>query len=359
MFTNRIHDLDVLSPSEYRHESICQSILSSFSTRQPRPSGHPTAASASVLVFARDMYYWSPARVLRTVWGILRTLPRQIEILRVMRLPAYAEYVRTDPRFRFKFLIRDYLVRGFSITERSACFLHHYKRLLASMSASLLHRVLYQNVTVFETRNDGMDLRISLCFSRPFEKEGELSLNFHVDGTVVFVLSFTIVPGWAVGAEAGEALLISRLQGTSGYYRQIRAATKALHDVGPAALLLAALHGFGNAFGIDSMAGVSAARQSSYKEELSRFYVSAYDDFFAELGVQRSSSGFFLGALPPEDRPMSSIKQGHKIRTREKRQFKRDLADNVSRLLAREMKVRAPEFFREEELIAAREAVGD
>jgi uncharacterized protein VirK/YbjX len=256
-----------------------------------------------------------------------------------MSFPAFANFLRTEPRFRFKFLIRDYLVRGFSTAERTACFLHHYKRLHTSLSADLLHRILHQRVTVLEAQRGDIHLEISLCFSRPFEKEGELSLNLHVNETVVFVLSFTIVPGWVAQSEAEEVLLISRLQGTNGYYHQIRAATKALHNVGPAALLLAALHGVAKAFGIHLMAGVSAVRQSSYTEELSLFYKGAYDDFFSEIGGSKNASGFFLSSIPPEDKPISSIKQGHKIRTKEKRQFKRQVAEDIYHLLRQKMGV--------------------
>jgi uncharacterized protein VirK/YbjX len=287
----------------------------------------------SVLVFARHKYYWSPARIFRTLWGISTNITRQIEILRVMKIPAYAKFRRSAPRFGWKFLIRDYLVRGFSTGKRAACFLHHYRRLHATMSADLLQRTLYRKVTVFEARCDNVDLEISLCFSRPFEKEGELSLNLHVDGVVVFVLSFTIIPGWVIESESEEVLLISRLQGTNGYYPQIRAATKALHNVGPAALLLSALHGFAKAFGIERIAGVSAVRQSSFTEQLSGSYKSAYDDFFLEIGVSKNASGLFLSPIPPEAKPMPSVKRGHKIRTREKRQFKRQLAEDVCRLL--------------------------
>lgn len=296
-----------------------------------------TSSIQSMLVFARDRYYLSPARVLRFLWSVSSDIPRQLEIFRLMRIPVFADFLRTDPRFRFKCLIRDYLVRGLSTSQRSASFLHHYKRLHTSMSADLLHRTLYQSVTVLEARLEKIHLEMSLCFSRPFEKEGELSLNLHVDGAVVFVLSFTIIPGWVVESEDEEVLLISRLQGTNGYYPQIQAATKAMHNVGPAALLLTALHGFARAFGIGQMAAVSAYSQSSYTEELSPFYKNAYDDFFSEIGVCKNAAGFFLSSIPPEDRPMSSIKQGHKIRTREKRQFKRQVAEEVYLLLRQEI----------------------
>jgi hypothetical protein len=81
------------------------------------------------------------------------------------------------------------------------------------------------------------------------------------------------------------------------------------------------------------MAGVCASRQSSYSEEFSSQYRSAYDDFFTELGVSKSNAGFFVSPVPLPEKPVTLIKQGHKLRTREKRAFKRRIAAHVCRLL--------------------------
>ena len=59
---------------------------------------------------------------------------------------------------------------------------------------------------------------------------------------------------------------------------------------------------------------------------------------------------------PPEGKPMSSVKRGHKIRTREKRQFKRELAEDVC-LLLRHGLSKDSEAAREEEPIEHVEAV--
>jgi uncharacterized protein VirK/YbjX len=299
-------------------------------SRKPAAYG---ALLGPLLSLARKRESWSPARIARVAWCALTNISKGREILQLLKLPAYADLVRIDPRFSFKSLIRDYLVRGFTISERTACFLHHYKRLHAGMSPSLLHRTLHEHVTIFESLADGARYEIALCYSKDIEKEGELSLNLHVDGDIVFVLSFNIVPGWVVKSQAAEVLLITRLQGTRGYYRQIRIATKALHDVAPAALLLAALQGLAHAFGIGEMAGVCATRQSSYSEEFSSHYRSAYDDFFAELGAARNPDGFFISPIPLPEKPFACVKEGHKLRTREKRAFKREIAADVCRLL--------------------------
>ena len=267
--------------------------------------------------------------MLRMVLGVSANIPRHLAIFRLMRSPAYAQFLGTNPRLPFRCLIRDYLANSLSSRERAASFLHHYKRLKAGLSTELLDSMLFRRVTVLESQQNGIHCEISLCFSRPFEKEGELSLNLHVDGAIVFVLSFTIVPGWVIQSDSKDVFLISRLQGMRDYYPQIRAATKALSDVAPSALLLAALDGFGKFLGIRRFASVSAVRQSSYTEELSPFYKNAYDDFFSEIGLSSNASGFFVSPLPPEEKPMAFIKHGHKLRTREKRQFKREVADQV------------------------------
>jgi len=359
MAVHPIHPLVVTSESGLRQETApgCRPRLGRADSTLPMPQqtlpADPVSGRrGSVFAFALNRYYWSPARLVRNLWGIATNIPRQLQILRIMKYPIYAEFLRNDPRFRFKFLIRDYLVRGLSTGQRAACFLHHYKRLHSSLSADLLHRILHRRITVYETTREHLHFEIHLSFSRPFEKEGELSLHLLVDGKSVFVLSFTIVPGWVVRADAEGVLLISRLQGTSGYYPQIRAATRALHDVAPAALLLATLHGIAAALGIKRMAAVSAVRQSSYTEELGRFYRSAYDDFFSEIGIPLGPDGFFLSPMPHEERPLSSIKQGHKIRTREKRQFKRHVADEVCQRMQQGLRLRDAELLPNENSIS-------
>jgi hypothetical protein len=205
------------------------------------------------------------------------------------------------------------------------------------MPTTLLGRVLHQDVTVFEVLQAGARAHMTLGYSKDFEKEGELSLHLIVDGAPVFVLSFTVVPGWVVNSSAADVLLISRLQGVRGYYSQIRLVTKALHDVAPAALLLAALAGFATTFGINEIAGVCATRQSSYTSELANFYEDAYDDFFVELGLERNSANFFVSKIPLNEKPLTSVKRGHKLRTKKKREFKRLVAENVRLVLLDEI----------------------
>jgi hypothetical protein len=99
-----------------------------------------------------------------------------------------------------------------------------------------------------------------------------------------------------------------------------------MYDVAPSPLLLAALQGVANAFGIREFAGVSAARQSGPDyEEHTASLEQAYDSFFSQLGIAPNAAGFYLSSISVEDKPLASIKQGHKLRTRQRRAFKRDI----------------------------------
>jgi uncharacterized protein VirK/YbjX len=196
-------------------------------------------------------------------------------------------------------------------------------------------QVLLEDFQLDEIRKGDDCFTVKMGLSRPWDDEGELSLNFEVNGAVVFILSFTIVPGWVVQSEAHEVVLVSRLQGVKGSYDEIQRATRALYDVAPPALLLAALCGVAEALGIKTMAGITGAMKPEFHfyEGEAAHIRQAYDGFFTELGATKGRADFYLGPMPPPEKPLTAIKQGHKIRTRKKRAFKREIAQRVYRFL--------------------------
>jgi uncharacterized protein VirK/YbjX len=279
----------------------------------------------------------SPALLAGVVWRAVTNLGTHRKVRQLIKSTSLAGAISGNPRFPFKYLFPNYLVRGFSAAKSAACFLHHYQRLHTALPARFLHQIMQGEVVLDEIGRNGSNFGITLGLSRPYDKEGELSLNLQVNGETVFVLSFTIAPGWVVGSEAAEVLLITRIQGMKGAYRQISLATKALHDVSPEALLLAALHGVASAFGIRSMASICATMQSSYNELYATSFKKGYDVFFTDLGIAQNATGFFLSPIPLREKPLALIKQGHKLRTREKRLFKRHIAADVRRTLREAM----------------------
>jgi len=275
---------------------------------------------------AQPSKWWSAALLGGVLWRGFTHIKTHREVLRfLLRFPPFTEFVFSNPSFTCKYLTQNYLVRGFTVAERATCFLYHYKRLLSALPDSLLSQTLREDVTIHAIPEGSNRYALTMGMSRPSYNEGELSLNLRVDGEIVYILSFTIVPGWMIKSQAAEILLITRLQGVKGAYPPISYATKTLHDVAPGALLFAALQAVADAFGIGEIAAVSGARQSYYCEDDAAAFKEAYDDFFTELGISKSATGFFHILLPFQEKPLAFIKQGHKIRTREKRAFKQQI----------------------------------
>jgi hypothetical protein len=291
-----------------------------------RPAAAESTFLPRISIFMRQRKVWPPALLAGLLWRGLTHLGTHRKVLRfLLKLPPLAEFVFSNPTFAIKYLAPRYLARDLTVPERASCFLYHYRRLYAALPDQLLRRTLKEDLTLHEMPEGANLFALTMGLSRPYGEEGELSLHLCVNGEIAFILSFTIVPGSVAQSQAGEILLITRLQGIKGAYPQISAATKALHDVAPAALLFAALKGVADAFGIGEIAAVSAARQSSYHRDYAAFFQEAYDDFFAQVGMSIGATGFYRSSIPLQGKPLAFIKRGHKLRTKEKRAFKQEI----------------------------------
>jgi len=268
----------------------------------------------------------APRRLFNILWRCITQAPRQAVVFKLFNQPVFTSVVRQKPLFPFKYLSHSYLLTGLTPQQHGECFVHHYQKLCRELPDQLLRTLNEQELELFRCCQDDQAYAITLCLSNPVEIEGELSLNLRVDGEIVFILSFTIVPGSIVHSQAPEVMLVTRLQGVQGQYREIRSATKAMCDIAPPALLVAALAGFGLAFGVREMAGVDATRQLAFEEVLEAHFLQAYDHFFLEIGALRNEAGYFISPLPTQDKPIGVVKHGHKLRTREKRAFKSKIA---------------------------------
>ena len=285
------------------------------------------------LVRQGHSFYRSPARFVRLFWAFSTNIVRQLEIFRILALPAFASLVRLDPIFPFKYLTRGYLVRGLSPAERAASFAHHYRRLNSIFPRPVLQRILYRDIILIEKQIDDRLLSVHVNLARKELREGELTFTLRLDGTAIYILQCTIVPGWVVKSGASDVILVSRLQGMKGSYKQVHLATKAFSEVAPPALLLAVLHGLAQVAEIDEMAGIAAASQFSYLPAYADSFRAAYDDFWIELGAKKITASFYASPIPPQDKSLAAVTNGHKSRTRKKRALKQQIAEHVVRLL--------------------------
>jgi uncharacterized protein VirK/YbjX len=261
------------------------------------------------------------------------------KVWQLLKVGPFAEVALCNPRFGLKYLTHDYLARSFDVSTRASCFLHHHERVHAAFPDQFLHDILCGEVPVYQVSQSGISFVVTIGLSRRSQhggsdQEGELSIKLSVENEVVYVLSFTIVPGWVVKSPAEEVILISRIQGLPGSYLKIKLATKTFHEIAPGAMLLAVLQGLALALGVGQIAGVSAKDQCCHCDEMRESFECAYDKFYGELGIGSNSAGFFVASIPIAEKPLSCIKRGHKLRTKGKRSFKREIMLDCARFLA-------------------------
>lgn len=120
--------------------------------------------------------------------------------------------------------------------------------------------------------------------------------------------------------------MISRLQGTPAYPPEtIKLITKALYRLRFGAVLLAALEGIAATFAVEEIVCVSSTRNISYIEEYASRFKTAYEDFFAELGITPNDAGFLSTTVPINERPLETIKRSHKSRSKTQRAIKQSI----------------------------------
>ena len=236
---------------------------------------------------------------------------------------AVAPLLERQPRFRYKYLSR-YLAASFSRTTRLKTILNHYHFLAAQTRPAFFAQVSQQPTIWRETWGDS-SFTISLSYPQYADFEGELSLNFYLNSTLLQVVSFVIVPGQVVGVAGAQALLFGQVQGTRNA-ALLKQTTKTLHDITPAALLVNAAYGLAEALDIGHAAGVSTAEQLCYR---TGSYFD-YDGFWQQFGGQPTVHNLFLLDIPAAEKPLAEVKAKHRARTLRKRLYKQQVRAAVA-----------------------------
>jgi len=206
-------------------------------------------------------------------------------------------------------------------------------RLLSARSKEVLSGRAYLWKNILNGNVLGIELRRSTLTAI----EGELVLNYKYNGRIIFMLTFSIVPGSYFDESTRQVIFVGGLQGRPACREDIRAASKLNREIDPATMLLVALKSIGIAWNIDMIVAISARHQISadaIENAEERFAI--YDRFRIKSGatphlgkVFKLSTRFQRGAQDP-------ALGTHRSRTRRKRLAKdglrEDLAECVSRI---------------------------
>jgi uncharacterized protein VirK/YbjX len=235
--------------------------------------------------------------------------------------------------------VRAYGARFLDKNEKYDFITFHYNFVLDWLSLERSREVLAGRAYLWETVLSGNMLGIELRRSTLTSIEGELVLNFAFNSRVIFMLTFTVVPGAYFGESARPLIFIGGMQGRPACREDIRAASKLNKEIDPATMLLMALKTIGIAWNIETIAAISARHQISANAlESSKERSAVYDRFWVESGgtpyrdkVYKLRTHFQRGAQDP-------ALGTHRSRTRRKRMAKEalrsDLLTATSRIFA-------------------------
>jgi uncharacterized protein VirK/YbjX len=251
-------------------------------------------------------------------------------ILKLINLPAFRGIIEAQPQFPFKYISAPYLARGLTPSKRVRALVYNYEFLEKNFSEAFLREIVHGWSPIYETAAGNNNYAIVMGLSAfPF-KEGELSLELHLNGSRIFVVSFTFVQCSIIDVnKKGHAILLSRVQGERGLFQQIKAATKDMHDISPPYLLFSALNGIACALNVSYIFGTSGTRQICFTADRADIFIDTYDDFFISLGATENVNGFFCFDVPLRNKQLQFIKRDHRSRTKKKRRFKATISERA------------------------------
>lgn len=231
-------------------------------------------------------------------------------------------------RFVYKYL-SSYTAASFSRSQRLAAILQHYA-FLGAVAKPQFFAALAGRVVLWQEQHGDDVFTISLSYPLFAFFEGELSLNFSVNSTVVQVVVFVVVPGQLVQLPDAQTMLVGQVQGMQ-YPELIKLATKSLQDITPAALLVNAAYGLAAAWQLPHLAGVSKQQQLSVRTRTSGGF--DYDRFWEQFNGQRTAANFYMLAVNDPEKPLEEVKAKYRARTLRKRQFKQGVRTAVEQSL--------------------------
>ena len=176
---SRSHQLSGNAPPKVRLQGSC--VMSNDGLIPVREIGKRRGFLRWLFLLVRQKGSWSPAAIAGESWRFFINIGLHREILRLLKLRPFDEIAQNNPGFAFKYVVPNYLARGFTIKERASCFLHHYRRMYAALPEYVLHQILQGDVRLHEIAEGRNCFALSIGSPELIaDREGELSLDLRV-----------------------------------------------------------------------------------------------------------------------------------------------------------------------------------
>jgi len=205
---------------------------------------------------------------------------------------------------------RPYLHLGLSIGQRVAALHNHY-RFVSQLECEALRQAMLSATGVelaSFSGKDGEAMTIAMICNGRCEREGEVNLLLHCDGTLLGVLTFAVTE-----RNGKPQLVIGGLQGADRDtpHEFIRHATKACYGLFPKRVLLEAVLQLAAAMGIQQIYAVRDGGHVfyslRYRLKKRALFHACYDEFWQSVSATPVSR--YLYQLPPSlvQKPLEEI----------------------------------------------------
>jgi uncharacterized protein VirK/YbjX len=222
------------------------------------------------------------------------------------------------------------LAKRFDKKTRRQILKFHHQYLMNHVVEDFYETITQARSVLWSETLDGGTYSISVSFNPTWNSEGDISLTFDTNGTPIYEISFTIVPGTVIGCGAKPALLIGRIQGRIRRTETIRIATRACHDIAPPYLLVATAVSIAAALKIAVIGGVTNEEQLGRSVNEAEVFYFDYDAFWETFPVTKGSTNFYVITVPFPEKPLDQIGRSHRRRTKAKRRLKKQIAEGAA-----------------------------
>jgi len=241
--------------------------------------------------------------------------------------PAFSDCVRHRPSILNK-IFRPYLTATLDTEARLAVLTSHYAFMFRHGLAAMVAHASGRGFLLARLNGkSGVPYEIQLRAAGTCEREGELVLQLHCEGAVVYSTAFTFstVDGAAV-------VSIGCLQGPRGddAMAAIKQATRELHGLRAKAMLVGLVQQLGDALGCRELRLVGNANRTAGRAIGRGRVLADYEQFWQELGARRRADGdFSLPCHPLAPLDLEQVVQKRRSEARKRHQMLQDVGAQV------------------------------
>lgn len=280
---------------------------------------------------------------------MLANLPGHLRLQRALAHAALAASNRAGEQMGYKYLRTTYLGHQFPVRQRLAVSLNHHQYMTQRFREAFFVQAKQEGCPLWQAGfgegDETMHCDIVLRFPEYYNFDGDLCLAFRVDQKDVYVITFSIAPAATTGAQGGQALLISGIQGINGKIDLIRKATEYCNEVSPPHLLIAAAEALALSLDIGMLVGIGSNPALNRDGDAARGrYAFNYDNFWQPIAGEKSGSNLYHIPLPFIDKPIEAVQSKHRSRALRRRESRNKMRGEI--IAAAGARLRAEYFIR-------------